>query len=86
MITSLEQISNILTKECPICLEDYDSKNKKPMVMECGHSVCYTCLTSILRTSKKCPFDKRELANLLQNYPVNWTFLEILNSILDYQY
>ncbi len=81
MITKLEEINNILTKECQICLEDYDCKAKKPMVMECGHSICCTCLSSILRTSKKCPFDKRNLLNLLQNYPVNWTYLEVLNSI-----
>lgn len=80
MISKLEEINNLLSKECPICLEDYDNKAKKPIVMECGHSVCYSCLSAILRSSRKCPFDKKDLRNQLQNYPINWSYLEILNS------
>ena len=81
MFSKIEEINNLLSKDCPICLEDYDSKNRRPMVMECGHSICYFCLGSVLRTNtKKCPFDKKELLMNLNQYPVNWSYLEILNS------
>ena len=82
MITNLEDISNLLSKECPICCEDYDNTEKKPIVMDCGHTICINCLKPILLSQKKCPFDKLPLKQRLESYPVNWSFLEILNSKL----
>ena len=80
MITNLEDFSEIFSKECPICCEEYTNAEKKPIVMDCGHTICIICLSLIYRSQKKCPFDKMKLNQRLETYPINWTFLEILNS------
>ena len=80
MLSNFEDFSNLLTKECPICFEEYDSKLQKPVVMDCGHTICINCLKPILGNQRQCPFDKLPLKNNLNSYPVNWSYLEILNS------
>jgi hypothetical protein len=81
MLSNFEDFSNLLTKECPICCEEYDCKIKKPLVMDCGHTICIICLRLILNFQKQCPFDKLSLLKpTIESYPVNWTYLEILNS------
>lgn len=37
--------------ECPICLEVL----KDPFVTTCGHTFCYTCVTSHLQNRNSCP-------------------------------
>lgn len=71
--------------ECQICFEEYDINNKKPVVLECGHSICNICLAQILSSNnanlKKCPFDKILLTyQQIQNYPVNWSYIDIISS------
>lgn len=78
--TTLEDFSNLLSKECPICCEEYEGINIKPIVMDCGHTICIICLRPILRNQKQCPMDKLPLKQSLESYPVNWSFLEILSS------
>ena len=80
MISNSADLSNILSKECPICMEEYENLHKKPMVIDCGHTICIDCLGPILRTQRQCPFDKKPLKQRLESYPVNWSFLEILIS------
>lgn len=71
-----------IVQACGICYEDYDIKNKRPHVLNCGHSLCSNCLKSIVSKQKEnertCPFDKKPLSNNILNYPVNWAFLEML--------
>lgn len=81
MVSKFEEFSNLLSKECSICCEDYNNNEKKPVVMDCGHTVCIMCLKPILQTQKKCPFDKLPLKQRLENYPVNWSYLEVLNNL-----
>jgi len=45
---------------CPICHEDYDDSRVIPKILpQCGHSVCATCLKSLLERpqNSKCPYD-----------------------------
>ena len=49
--------------ECPICLADFDSDGEKiPFILECEHSLCKSCIKSMLKirpanssSKKKCP-------------------------------
>lgn len=72
--------SNGIILECQICCEDYEIKTKRPLVMDCGHSICEVCLGSIIRSTKKCPFDKKELRRTIDQYPINWSYIDIISS------
>ena len=36
---------------CPVCLEQYDDKKRKPTTLLCGHSLCIACVTEIAQTA-----------------------------------
>ncbi len=53
--------------ECNICLEKYDSKDKIPRILKCGHTFCTKCLKEFTKVNNslelnfpfvKCPIDK----------------------------
>jgi hypothetical protein len=69
--------------DCQICFEDYDIKTNKPLVLDCGHSICRNCLRSVLATNRKCPFDKVTLTRSLDSYPINWAYIDIIGSKLN---
>ena len=41
--------------DCGICLENYNSDSKVPIILPCGHTYCYTCIENIIRKKIKCP-------------------------------
>ncbi|KAL5291518.1 RNF4.2 family protein [Megaselia abdita] len=53
--------SSILSLSCAICLESLKEK-KKPVSTSCGHLFCYSCLTTAINKTHKCP-----LCNAKQN-------------------
>jgi hypothetical protein len=69
--------------DCQICFEEFNVRDKRPLVMDCGHSVCNYCLIQILanqnRSQRRCPFDNKELKRSLDGYPVNWCYIDIIN-------
>jgi hypothetical protein len=52
--------------ECTICLDKYNSTNKLPRILKCGHTFCTICLKELSRAGNlenslpfiKCPLDK----------------------------
>jgi len=67
--------------DCQICLEDYNIHDRKPLVLDCGHSICQECCRKLFsNTRKKCPFDNKELIRRMDQYPVNWSYIDIINS------
>lgn len=41
---------------CPLCFEKYDLSDRRPKVLECGHTICLDCLTKYVKTAGRiCP-------------------------------
>ena len=81
----MEKLSNIsnpygIMIECQICFEEFDLLNKKPLVLDCGHTLCSQCLAQSLKGRKKCPFDNKDLKKFLDHYPTNWSYYDIISS------
>ena len=50
--------------KCKICYVNYDDRNRKPIVLPCGHTICQVCfgeMSQRAKTTKKitCPFDQK---------------------------
>lgn len=53
--------------ECPISLDTYNDKERKPIVLvPCGHSICEECLEKL--TNKVCPVDRKPFTSTTINY------------------
>jgi len=49
---------NIL--RCQICAHRYDRKEKTPLILKCGHTICQQCAKELIKhRSITCPFDKK---------------------------
>lgn len=51
------RISNIEDKSCAICLDNL----RNPLILNCTHSYCATCIMMWIRTNKKCPECRKEI-------------------------
>jgi len=51
------RISNISDKNCAICLDNLTN----PLILNCTHSYCATCIMMWIRTNKKCPECRKEI-------------------------
>lgn len=71
--------------QCPICMEDYDLKQRHPMILGCGHSLCQKCIKTMYNTAKnniQCPFDKQNSKfNSLQQVTKNYSFINLLEGL-----
>lgn len=80
-------MENIL--ECGICLEKYNSKEKIPRMLKCGHTFCANCLKELIKINNnldnfifiKCPIDKTIGHNNtnIEEIPINRIILDILD-------
>jgi RNA recognition motif-containing protein len=66
--------------ECPICIEPYNSSDRKPMSLECGHSLCGPCLESLFKTKRECPIDRIRILKPLEAIPINFGVLQIIEA------
>ncbi|TKR63361.1 hypothetical protein L596_027201 [Steinernema carpocapsae] len=81
------------SSKCPICLGYFKST---PLVLQCGHEICFTCvekLGSSILTCPLCPIQKSQAANSVfekdieksrdsQRQTVNEAILEEQNRLL----
>ena len=51
------RISNISDKNCSICLDNLTN----PLILNCTHSYCASCIMMWIRTNKKCPECRKEI-------------------------
>jgi hypothetical protein len=81
MISCIEYKNSGIILDCQICLEDYNIYDKKPIVLDCGHSICQDCCKQIFENiRRKCPFDNSDLLRRIEQYPVNWSYIDIITS------
>lgn len=64
--------------ECEVCTENFDSVEKKPVVLECGHTICKECIEGIIRTNPYCPFDRKRIVKTLSDLSINYSLIEMI--------
>ena len=48
--------------ECPVCMQEFDEDEKKPLVIPCGHTLCKFCVSTMVEEGMlKCPFCRKEM-------------------------
>ena len=73
---------------CPICYNEFNQTNCLPrIIIACGHTICTTCLETILASQNegKCPFDKIKFPSQktqVTNFPVNFALRQIVEEKL----
>ncbi|XP_078606174.1 roquin-1-like isoform X2 [Branchiostoma floridae x Branchiostoma japonicum] len=62
---------------CPICYNEFNENQRKPISLGCGHTVCQTCLGQF--HSKQCPFDQTTISVDTDVLPVNFAILQLVS-------
>ena len=67
--------------ECIVCLEPYNSFDKVPLILTCGHTLCKECVVKINSNSAdiKCPIDRKVEPKATKQLTVNYAILQLLN-------
>lgn len=63
---------------CPICYNEFDGSEHKPISLGCSHTVCKTCLHKLHR--KACPFDQTAISTDIDALPVNCALLQLVGA------
>ncbi|OMJ75423.1 hypothetical protein SteCoe_25429 [Stentor coeruleus] len=70
---------NLPILECSICLECFDSNEKKPLILPCGHTFCKQCVKDIKDGNSECPFDRKPVELPFESISTNFTLLELID-------
>ena len=67
--------------ECIVCLESYNSLNKLPLILSCGHTLCKECVMKINYNSQsiKCPIDRKIEPKATKQLTINYAILQVLH-------
>ena len=65
---------------CPICLEDFDTLKRVPLVLACGHTYCKVCLKHMSIKELKCPNDRQPETRPFPKLPKNYIIIDFLKS------
>ncbi|PAV75921.1 hypothetical protein WR25_01229 [Diploscapter pachys] len=75
-----ETSTGVHTISCPVCLDEYNRETNKPLVGQCGHSLCKSCYEKTPAERKTtCPVCNQK--NKFVNPPVNFTYLDLADRI-----
>lgn len=69
--------------ECSVCLQHYNEEERCPLLLNCGHTFCGTCLLGMLKVDCiRCPQDRKDTAVMdgLKSLTKNYTLLDLLRS------
>ena len=82
-VGSLKQWNATMAEEatCSVCAENYDAFVRCPRVLRCGHSLCQSCLSRIIRVPavKACPECRFAIKpNRAADFPKNFALLQLL--------
>jgi hypothetical protein len=68
--------------ECEVCLESYNSKERKPMALDCGHTVCKLCLKNLMKNREKmCPFDRKKIKKTTIEITTNYALINMIQTV-----
>ncbi|OMJ69763.1 hypothetical protein SteCoe_32428 [Stentor coeruleus] len=70
--------------ECKYCHTLYDPKNKVPLVLKCGDSICMDCIVNSLKTYIECPICNIKHAftmSQIKDMPVNKALLLYIQNL-----
>ena len=70
-------------KECAVCFCSFDTKERVPRFLPCGHTLCSQCLANTIKqpTLRRCPFHNQCLnpyQNSADSFPMNYALLGYL--------
>ena len=60
--------------DCKICLENYNRHSKKPISINCGHTICAKCIETLKKSNNRhpniltCPLCRQEITSEHPNY------------------
>ena len=73
--------------KCPICKNDYNSSNNIPRILiNCGHTICSSCLNTKITENKSkqftCPEDNILYENIesIEKFPINKSLIKLIES------
>lgn len=67
--------------KCKICGKEYSEK-RKPHTLNCGNTLCRSCLDDHIKKGEGCYFDKSHYhEDITKEAPVNINFLSVILSI-----
>ena len=75
-------LKNLLLESitCQICQHIFDSSLKKPVCIDCGHTVCLDCAKQLENELVlTCPFDRRTFQTSPDKLGVNYSILGLVN-------
>ena len=55
---------------CDYCVESFDKKERKPISLNCGHTICFSCLVNWKNESNICPICRQVFSSEGPNYYV----------------
>jgi len=66
---------------CPICFQEFNDQTREPRILNCGHTVCLSCLTQILLDgARKCPLCNQRLESTSKdNFKKNYILMHKCN-------
>lgn len=56
------------SRECPICLMEYDTEDECALLDKCGHTFHHICLHKCLAVSTHCPLCRQNITDCAQKY------------------
>ena len=71
--------------ECEICSEKYDTEDRKPRNLPCGHSFCTVCCKQLYQVKEiTCPRCRQKVFNkYAEELPVNYPMLDMISSVVE---
>ena len=63
---------------CKICIEIYDSRDRRPCNLPCGHTFCRECIIKLKNGAcLECPLDRKMFKGDIDQIAVNYDLLSI---------
>lgn len=55
--------------ECGICTSNFNSGERQPLILQCGHTFCRECLRCRLGPQRWCPYCRHPIRKEVEELP-----------------